>query len=81
MKCTIPDVYQSAWRYLWFRESEQLPQSDEHFFLWKAEITDSGKYYCQGERDTVVGKVHTLQSLPVEVHVDGKTPVSCSCYS
>lgn len=72
LKCSIPDGHRSSWNYLWFRGSEQLPQHGEHFVLWRAKIQESGKYYCQGVRDTVVGDIHTLQSLPFEVNVDGK---------
>ncbi|XP_033486462.1 high affinity immunoglobulin gamma Fc receptor I-like [Epinephelus lanceolatus] len=71
LKCSIPNGHRSSWKYLWFRGSEQLPQHGEHFVLWRAKIQESGKYYCQGVRDTVVGDIHTLQSLPFEVNVDG----------
>ncbi|XP_042342338.1 Fc receptor-like A [Plectropomus leopardus] len=71
LKCSIPDVHRSSWNYLWFRGSEQLPQFGEHLILWKMKVQESGKYYCQGVRDTVVGNIHTLQSLPLEINVDG----------
>ncbi|XP_031717235.1 uncharacterized protein LOC116391107 isoform X1 [Anarrhichthys ocellatus] len=71
LKCSIPDVHRSSWDYLWFRGSEKLPQHEEHLDLWKPRIRESGKFYCQGVRDTVVGNIHTLQSLPLEINVDG----------
>ncbi|XP_076591513.1 high affinity immunoglobulin gamma Fc receptor I-like [Chaetodon auriga] len=71
LKCSIPDDHKSAWSYRWFRGSEQLPQSGEYFLLWKAHIRESGKFYCQGVRNTVVGNIHTIQSLPMEINVDG----------
>uniref|UniRef100_A0A8C2ZVZ3 Ig-like domain-containing protein n=1 Tax=Cyclopterus lumpus TaxID=8103 RepID=A0A8C2ZVZ3_CYCLU len=71
LKCSIPDVHKSSWDYLWFRGSEQLPQSGEHLLLWKTKVQESGKLYCQGVRDTMVGKIQTLQSLPLEINVDG----------
>lgn len=72
LKCSIPDVHRSSWNYLWFRGSEQLPQSGEHLYLWNARVQESGKYYCQGVRDTAVGDIHTMPSLPLEINVDGK---------
>lgn len=76
LKCRIPDIHNTAWGYLWYRGSEKLPHFGEYFSLWNAHIKESGKYYCQGQRDTVVGKVHTLQSVPVEITVDGKIFIS-----
>lgn len=73
LRCSIPDNHRSTWTYLWFRGSERLPQSDQHLVLWKARVQQSGKYYCQGLRDTVVGYIRTLQSLPVDINVDGKS--------
>lgn len=72
LKCSVPDTHRSTWNYLWFRGSEQLPQLGEHFILWKAMVKESGKFYCQGVRDTAVGNIHTGESLPVEIDVDGK---------
>lgn len=72
LTCSIPDVHKSTWTYLWFRESKQLPQSGKDLILWNAKVQESGKYYCQGVRDTLVGNMHTLQSLPLEIYVDGK---------
>lgn len=72
LKCSVPDVHRSTWSYLWFRGPEQLPQTEEYLVLWSAQVKDSGKFYCQGVRDTVVGKKHTLPSRPVEITVDGK---------
>ncbi|KAL6116043.1 uncharacterized protein ACO6RY_00743 [Pungitius sinensis] len=71
LKCSVPDVHNSEWKYLWFRGSDQLPQTQEHLVLWKSKVKDSGKYYCQGVRNTKFGNIHTLKSLPVEVNVDG----------
>ncbi|KAM6931814.1 high affinity immunoglobulin gamma Fc receptor I-like [Lycodopsis pacificus] len=71
LKCSIPDVHRSSWDYLWFRGSEQLPQHGEHLILWKPRVKDSGTFYCQGVRDTMVRNIHTLQSLPLEINVDG----------
>ncbi|XP_054454519.1 uncharacterized protein LOC129091082 [Anoplopoma fimbria] len=71
LKCSVPDVHNSSWDYLWFRESEQLPQNGKHLILWKTRVQESGKFYCQGVRDTAVGNIHTLQSLPLEINVDG----------
>lgn len=44
--------------------------------LWRARVHDSGKFYCEGVRDTVVGQTHTLQSLPAEIFVDGKINIT-----
>ncbi|XP_010736484.3 Fc receptor-like A [Larimichthys crocea] len=71
LRCSIPDDHRSTWSYLWFKESEQLPQRGEHLVLWKAHIKDSGKFYCKGVRDTAVGNTYTLLSLPVDINVDG----------
>ncbi|XP_026219121.1 high affinity immunoglobulin epsilon receptor subunit alpha-like isoform X2 [Anabas testudineus] len=71
LRCSVPDGNRSRWSYLWFRGSEQLPQSGEHLVLWKARVQESGKYYCQGLRDTAVGDIRTQLSLPVEITVDG----------
>uniref|UniRef100_A0A673BBC0 Ig-like domain-containing protein n=1 Tax=Sphaeramia orbicularis TaxID=375764 RepID=A0A673BBC0_9TELE len=71
LRCSIPDNYNFTWRYLWFRGSKQLPQNGENIVLWNANIKESGKYYCQGFRNSIVGKIHTLKSLPVEITVDG----------
>ncbi|XP_032360467.1 uncharacterized protein LOC116672685 [Etheostoma spectabile] len=71
LTCSVPDVHRSSWTYLWFRGSNQLLQFGKNLTLWKAKVQDSGKFYCQGVRDTVIGNIHTLQSLPLEIHVDG----------
>ncbi|XP_038550292.1 high affinity immunoglobulin gamma Fc receptor I-like [Micropterus salmoides] len=71
LKCNIPDTHNSSWEYRWFRGSEQLSYFGKNLILWKSRVKDSGKYYCQGVRDTVVGKIRTLQSLPIEINVDG----------
>ncbi|XP_070761696.1 high affinity immunoglobulin epsilon receptor subunit alpha-like [Enoplosus armatus] len=71
LKCSISDPNQATWSYRWFRESKQLPQKGENLILWKAHIKESGKFYCQGARDTIVGDILSLKSLPVEINVDG----------
>ncbi|XP_056296964.1 uncharacterized protein LOC130210567 isoform X2 [Pseudoliparis swirei] len=71
LKCSIPDVHKFSWHCLWFKGSEQLPQSGEHLFLWKTKVQESGKFYCQGVRDTIIGQIRTLQSIPLEINVDG----------
>ncbi|KAM7413017.1 hypothetical protein PAMA_020416 [Pampus argenteus] len=71
LRCRVVDEYRSVWDILWFKGSEQLPQSMEYLTLWKPDVKESGKYYCQGVRNTVVGNIHTLLSLPVEIDVDG----------
>ncbi|XP_029373142.1 uncharacterized protein LOC115052864 [Echeneis naucrates] len=71
LRCSIPDVYGSTWHYQWFRGSEQLAQTGEDLVLWNANVRDGGKFYCKGVRNTEVGRTHTLQSLPVEITVDG----------
>ncbi|KAK5929443.1 hypothetical protein CgunFtcFv8_010672 [Champsocephalus gunnari] len=70
LKCSVPDV-RSSWSHLWFRGSEQLPQRGQHLILWEMKVQESGKYYCKGVRDSHVGDVITLQSLPLEINVDG----------
>ncbi|XP_047246523.1 Fc receptor-like A [Girardinichthys multiradiatus] len=71
LRCIIPDVYKVSWDYLWFRGSVQLPWSGEVLQLWNANIKESGKYFCQGKRETQVGSIKTQRSLPEEIHVDG----------
>ncbi|XP_068601853.1 low affinity immunoglobulin gamma Fc region receptor III-A-like [Brachionichthys hirsutus] len=71
LKCSIPDVHKSSWSYLWFRGSEQLPGNQRHLILRNAHIEESGKFYCQGVRDELMGKRSTLHSNPVEIAVDG----------
>uniref|UniRef100_A0A3B4ZV27 Ig-like domain-containing protein n=1 Tax=Stegastes partitus TaxID=144197 RepID=A0A3B4ZV27_9TELE len=71
LRCSILGDGRSVWNYLWFRGAEQLPYSGQEFSLWNAEVKESGKFSCQGERDTAIGSIHTAQSQPVEIHVDG----------
>ncbi|XP_041668167.1 high affinity immunoglobulin gamma Fc receptor I-like [Cheilinus undulatus] len=71
LKCSLPVVHSLSWSYLWFRGSEQLSQVGEHLYLWHTKAKDSGKYYCQGVRESIVGDISTIQSLPVEINVDG----------
>lgn len=71
LRCSIPGGHRSTWNYLWFRGSDQLPQTGEEFSLWNANVRDSGKFSCQGVRDSLVGDIHTLRSLPVEINIDG----------
>ncbi|CAF97406.1 unnamed protein product [Tetraodon nigroviridis] len=70
LRCTVPD-HMSTWQYRWFKGSEELHYHGQIFVLWKARVDDTGKYSCQGVRDTVVGDIRTLQSVPVEIIVDG----------
>lgn len=72
LRCSIPDAHMSTWQYHWFRGSEKLPERGQILDLWSVRIDDTGKYSCLGVRDTVVGDIHTLQSLPVEIFVDGE---------
>ncbi|XP_068441502.1 Fc receptor-like A [Clinocottus analis] len=71
LKCSIPDVHATSWRYLWFRGSELLPQAGQQLILWQAKVQESGELCCQGVRDTRVGEIRTLKSLPLELNVDG----------
>nr|XP_020491835.1 high affinity immunoglobulin gamma Fc receptor I-like [Labrus bergylta] len=71
LKCSVPIVHTLSWNYLWYRGSEKLHWVGEHLHLWDTKVKDSGKYYCQGVRETLVGDILTLQSLPVEINVDG----------
>ncbi|XP_067450995.1 high affinity immunoglobulin gamma Fc receptor I-like [Thunnus thynnus] len=71
LRCSIPAGHRSTWTFRWFRGSEQLSQDMDSLTLWKASVKESGKFYCQGVRDTAVGNIYTLQSLPVEINVDG----------
>ncbi|RVE64923.1 hypothetical protein OJAV_G00130550 [Oryzias javanicus] len=70
LRCSIPDVH-SNWSVEWFRGSERLPENGENFKLWNAHIKEGGKFSCQGARESVVGIIRTMQSLPVEIDVDG----------
>ncbi|KAM4628026.1 high affinity immunoglobulin gamma Fc receptor I-like isoform 2-T2 [Polymixia lowei] len=69
LRCSIPNV-RSTWRYQWFRGDDELQESAE-YSLWQAKVEHSGKYYCQGVRETVIGTTYTHKSLPVEIDVDG----------
>lgn len=71
LRCSIPAGHRSTWTFRWFRGSEQLSQDMDSLTLWKASVKESGKFYCQGVRDTAVGNIYTLKSLPVEINVDG----------
>ncbi|XP_043974564.1 basement membrane-specific heparan sulfate proteoglycan core protein-like [Gambusia affinis] len=71
LRCIIPDKYKASWDYLWFRGSVQLPQFGEMYQLWNANVKESGKYSCQGKKETALGSIKTLRSLPNEIHVDG----------
>lgn len=72
LRCSIPDPHNSTWHYMWFQGSKELQQHEQEFILWRARIQDSGKFYCQGVSDRTVKQIRTLQSLPVEIMVDGK---------
>ncbi|XP_060929232.1 high affinity immunoglobulin gamma Fc receptor I-like [Limanda limanda] len=71
LRCSVPDPHGSRWDHQWFHGPEQLVQTGRQLVLWKASVKDSGKYYCRGVRDTAVGNIYTLHSLPVEINVDG----------
>uniref|UniRef100_A0A1A8BBE5 Ig-like domain-containing protein n=1 Tax=Nothobranchius kadleci TaxID=1051664 RepID=A0A1A8BBE5_NOTKA len=71
LKCVIPDIYFSTWKYLWFKDSMQLPQTEETLRISHAHVKSSGKFSCQGKRETAIGDIQTRPSLPVEVSVDG----------
>lgn len=72
LKCVVPSTpYNSTWMYKWYNGPEQLFQFEQQLVLWKIKTKNSGKYYCQGFRDTNVRDIPTLQSLPVEINVDG----------
>uniref|UniRef100_H2LPB7 Ig-like domain-containing protein n=1 Tax=Oryzias latipes TaxID=8090 RepID=H2LPB7_ORYLA len=71
LRCSIPDIHGSNWSVEWFRGSEKLPETGENFKLWNAKIKASGKFSCQGARKTMIGIIRTLQSVPVEIEVDG----------
>lgn len=72
LRCSVPDARMSNWHYRWFQGSKMLGDRGQILELWSARIDDTSKYSCQGVRDTAVGEVHTLQSLPVEILVDGE---------
>lgn len=80
LRCSIPDPYQSTWRYLWFKGSEELQHHEKELIIWRARIIDSGKFYCKGVKDTVVGQLHTNQSLPVEIFVDGEVVIRINAH-
>ncbi|XP_023146916.1 high affinity immunoglobulin gamma Fc receptor I-like [Amphiprion ocellaris] len=71
LRCSIPEGSRSGWKFLWFRGGDELRQTDGEFSLWNAKVQQSGKFSCQGVRDTAVGNIHTVRSLPVEINVDG----------
>lgn len=72
LRCSIPDAYMTTWSFLWFRGSNQLPQTGETIRLWNVNVKESGKFSCQGARETDVGTIKTKLSLPVEISVDGR---------
>ncbi|XP_041851028.1 high affinity immunoglobulin epsilon receptor subunit alpha-like [Melanotaenia boesemani] len=71
LRCSVPVTYSSDWSFLWFRGSEKLAQTGDTLILWNINVKESGKYSCHGERQSVVGPIHTQRSLPVEINVDG----------
>ncbi|XP_029028017.1 high affinity immunoglobulin epsilon receptor subunit alpha-like [Betta splendens] len=71
LRCNLTDKRTTSWGYTWFRGSEELPQREQDLHLWKARVQESGKYYCQGWKETGVGNIYTRRSLPVEIKVDG----------
>ena len=76
LRCSIPDAHMSDWGYQWFKGSKELHERRQTLVLWTARIDDAGKFSCQGVRDSAVGDIHTLQSLPVEIFVDGKIHIT-----
>ncbi|XP_072247821.1 high affinity immunoglobulin gamma Fc receptor I-like [Leuresthes tenuis] len=71
LRCSVPVLYSYDWNFRWFRGSTKLPQTGEFFTLWNANVKETGKYSCHGVRDSAVGLIKTLRSLPVEINVDG----------
>lgn len=71
LKCTVPD--EATWRYLWFKGSEQLPQSGETMYIWRAQFRDSGPYCCQAVKEKTGRK--SQKSRLLEITVDGRCPV------
>lgn len=73
LRCVVPVTpYKSTWSYTWYNGPEQLSQFGQDLILWNIKTKKSGKYYCQGSRHTSVQDIATIQSLPVEISVDGK---------
>lgn len=77
LRCHVQDEHGSVWNYQWFRETKQLPQTEQVLVLWNIKMGDGGNYYCQGVRKTVVGNIYTQKSLPVEINVDGENSFIC----
>lgn len=71
LKCSIPDEHRSSWSFLWFKDGQRLSETSDTLNLWWMHMTRSGKYSCQGWRDTAIGNLYTQHSLPLEVQVDG----------
>ncbi|KAM9318885.1 low affinity immunoglobulin gamma Fc region receptor III-A-like isoform 2-T2 [Pholidichthys leucotaenia] len=71
LKCSFSGDDSPSWNYLWFKGSEKLQHSRKVLILWNTKVQQSGKYYCQGVRESPIGKIRTLQSLPEEIYVDG----------
>ncbi|KAG7235950.1 hypothetical protein INR49_001742 [Caranx melampygus] len=57
--------------FLWYKEAEKLPFTGETLSLWNIGVKEDGIYTCKGVRDTAVGNIYTLESLPVQINVDG----------
>ncbi|KAG7215605.1 hypothetical protein INR49_022131 [Caranx melampygus] len=71
LKCSVPDIHKSTWNFLWYKEAEKLPFTGETLSLWNIGVKEDGIYTCKGVRDTAVGNIYTLESLPVQINVDG----------
>lgn len=71
LRCSVTDTRNSTWKIWWFKGSERLSREGDTLVLWRTHVKDSGQFYCQGVRDSVVGHIFTLKSLPVEINVQG----------
>ncbi|XP_056139926.1 Fc receptor-like A isoform X2 [Lampris incognitus] len=70
LRCSVPEDKKSIWKYLWFKGNDEILES-ENLILYGVSLTEDGKYYCQGVRSTAVGTLHTVESKPLEINVDG----------
>lgn len=70
LKCSVPSDVDSTWDYVWFKGNVKLQQT-EQYEIWSATLQHSDKYSCQGVRETYRGAIHTIQSLPMEIYVEG----------
>lgn len=72
MKCSVPDSYKSNWNFWWYRDDQKLTYAGETLTLWNVGVKEDGSYTCKGVRDSAVGNIYTIESLPLEINVDGK---------